>query len=252
MDKIPVYLKQDVDQERPTDSEFYLVAQDNVYLCRNHPFFQSDVPIRRPVRSLARHEAACSIRYPRLGVAALEFVVGFFGKVFEQHGSEAIVLLLWNMERQRYKLLVPEQEATVWESYSGSRSPLDVRYTVPPLPRRHLLLGSIHCHGDIGAYSSSTDCYDERYRDGVHAIVGHVHREPPSFHVELAVDGHRFELEFDQFFAGYRKRRQLIPQDWLDKVKVKVDRPRWYTPPRSYTDFGYGYERSKDSKPWYE
>ena len=202
------------------------------------------------MRSLAAHEASCVVRYPKLGQAALEFIVGFFGKVFEKHGSESIVLLLWNLDRQRYKLLVPEQEATVWEGYSGSRSPMDVRYTVPPLPRRHLLLGSIHCHGDIGAYSSSMDCNDERYRDGVHAIVGHVHREPPSFHVELAVDGHRFPMEFNDFFEGYEKRRTLVPQTWLDKVKVKVDRPRWYTPPRTYPD--YGYERPNTKKQWWE
>jgi hypothetical protein len=249
MNKIPVYLKTDSNQSRPEDPEYYLVTRDQVYLCRNHPFFQTDVPVKRPVSSLVRHDPSCQVRYPKLGVSALEFVVGFFGKVFELHASESIVLLLWSLDRQRYKLLVPEQEASVWESYAGSRSPLDVRYTVPVLPRRHLLLGSIHCHGDIGAYSSSTDRHDERYRDGVHAIVGHVHREPPSFHVELAVDGHRFPLEFDDLFQGYRRRRRLIPKSWLDKVKVTIERSKWYYSTKSYTSSGT--DRS-GSKPWWE
>lgn len=253
MNKIPVYLKTDADQPRPTDTEYYLMTRDGMYLCRNHPFFETDAPTRRPVRALAGHEPTCTVRYPKLGVAALEFIVGFFGKVYELHGSESIVLLLWNMERQRYKLLVPEQEASVWESYSGSRSALDVRYTVPPLPRRHLLLGSIHSHADMGAYSSSTDCADERYQDGVHAIVGHVHREPPTFHVELAVDGYRFPLEFDDIFQGYRKRRRMIPDEWLKKVKVEVDRPKWSYPTTTYTSYGsYRPNDTNKDKPYWE
>jgi len=252
MADIPLYLKTTEAMKRPTDSEFYLVVRDRTYLCRNHPFFQTDVPVSRPVKSLAAHEPTCKVNYPKVGVAALEYIVGFFGKVFELHGSESIVLLYWNQERERYRLVVPEQEATVWESYGGSRSPLDVRYQVPPPPRRHLLVASIHCHGDIGAYSSSTDRYDEIYRDGVHAIVGYVDREPPSFHIELAVDGYRFPLEFHDIFKGYRKRRKHIPQKWLDMVKVKVDRPRftsWQTKNySSYSDYWSNQNYNRDNK----
>jgi hypothetical protein len=128
------------------------------------------------------------------------------------------------MEQERYKIVVPEQEATVWESWTGSRSPLDVRYTVPPLPARHLLVGDVHCHGNSAAYASATDRDDERYRDGVHGVVGRIEREPPEFHLELSVDGYRFPLAMDQIFEGYRKRRCFVPRQWLERVRVKVDK----------------------------
>jgi hypothetical protein len=220
---IPLYLKTDAQMPRPTDSEFYWLTRDGAFLCRNHPFFTSDVPAKRPIRALAEHEPRCVVRYPKVKASTLEFIVGFFDRVYQLHQSESVVLLLWDLEAQRYKLCVPEQEAGVWESYSGRRSPQDVRYTVPVLPARHLLVGDIHCHGNLAAFASTTDRDDERYRDGVHAVVGSIESEPPEFHLELAIDGYRFGLEMSHIFEGYTQRRRFVPRQWLDRVRVQVD-----------------------------
>jgi hypothetical protein len=239
---IPLYLKTDANMPRPGDPEFYWLTRDGAFLCRNHPFFTSDVPTRRPIRALAAHEPRCVVRYPKVKASTLEFIVGFFDRVYRLHRSESVVLLLWDLESQRYKVLVPEQQAGVWESYSGSRSPDDVRYTVPVLPPRHLLVGDIHCHGNMAAFASSTDRADERYRDGVHAVVGHVESEPPEFHLELAIDGHRFGLEMGHVFEGYERRRRFVPRKWLEQVRVKVDSYARRTYPA-----GKGRSRGKDA-----
>jgi hypothetical protein len=231
MAPIPLYLKTDEHMPRPADAEFYWLTRDGAFLCRNHPFFVSDVPTRRPIKALAAHESRCVIRYPKVRASTLEFLVGFFDRVYRLHQSEAVVLLLWDLEGQRYRLLVPEQEATVWQSWGGGRSPIDVAYKVPAvLPPRHLLVGDVHCHGNMAAYASGTDREDERYRDGVHAIVGRIDDEPPEFHLELAIDGHRFRLQQDQLFEGYGRRRNFVPRKWLEQVRVKVEgfkRPSW-------------------------
>jgi hypothetical protein len=220
---IPLYLKTDAHTTRPDDAEFYWLTQDGAFLCRNHPFFTSDVPTRRPIKALAAHEPRCVLRYPRVKASTLEFIVGFFGRVYETHRSESVVLLLWDLDSQGYKVLVPEQTATVWRSWDGVCSPLDVSYTVPVLPPRHLLVGDIHCHGNMAAYASSTDRRDERYRDGIHGVVGRIEDEPPEFHLELAIDGYRFALETDDIFEGFAKRRRFVPRKWLDRVRVKAD-----------------------------
>jgi hypothetical protein len=224
MAPIPLYLKTDAQMPRPAEPEFYLVTQSGAFLCRNHPFFTSDVPTRRPIKALAAHEASCAVRYPPVKVSTLESIVGFFSRVYTLHQSESVVLLLWDLEGARYKILVPEQEATVWQGWAGRRSPLDVRYTVPvPLPARHLLVGDIHCHGNMAAFASLTDRADEVYRDGIHGVVGHIESEPPEFHLELAIDGHRFPLAPEQLFEGYGARRHFVPRKWLDKVKVTIE-----------------------------
>lgn len=78
----------------------------------------------------------------------------------------------------------------------------------------------------MAAYASHTDKRDEIYRDGVHVVVGHVELEPPEFHLEIAIDGCRFGLRFEHFLKGYRRRRRIVPQRWLDEVTLKVDGPK--------------------------
>jgi proteasome lid subunit RPN8/RPN11 len=225
MQHIPVYLKTDDDAPRPDDPEFYWMTRDGTFLCRNHPFFSSDSLTRQAPRGLAPHQSSCVVRYPRLGQAALEYIVGFFDRVYELHRSEAIVLLYWDTRRERYRLRVPEQEATVWESYTGRRSPMDVTFKQPlDVPPHEWLVGDIHSHGDVGAYASQKDRNDERYQDGVHAVVGRIDHEPPDFHAELSVDATPFLLEFGHFFTGYQRRRRTVPQAWLDKVNVVIER----------------------------
>src|SRR5947199_337480 len=55
MAPIPLYLKTDEQMPRPADAEFYWLTRDGAFLCRNHPFFVSDVPTRRPIKALAAH-----------------------------------------------------------------------------------------------------------------------------------------------------------------------------------------------------
>lgn len=230
MNQVPIYLKQSADMPRPTDPEFYLVTGDGIFMGRNHKFFASDVRAPRMPRGLASHQASCRVNYPKLGVAALEYIVGFFDQVNQLHACESIVLLFWNQTRQRYKLWVPKQQATVWESYSGHRTAIDVTYELPiPMPRDHLLVADIHCHCDFGAYTSFTDAKDEEYRDGVHAVVGHIERNQPDFHVEISIDGSRFTMDFDQLFKGFNKRRMKVPNQWFDQLKVKVKRPQTWS-----------------------
>jgi hypothetical protein len=234
MNQIPIYLKHSADMTRPTDPEFFLVTGDGVFMGRNHRFFTSDVRAPRMPRSLAGHTASCLVNYPKLGVAALEYIVGFFDQVYHRHGSESIVLLFWNQTTQRYKLFVPVQEATVWESYSGSRTAMDVTYELPiPMPRDHLLVADIHCHCDFGAYTSLTDAKDEEYRDGVHAVVGHIQRNEPEFHIEISIDGARFTMDFPQLFKGFNQRRTHVPSEWFEQLTVKVKRPQTWSLPAS-------------------
>ena len=125
---------------------------------------------------------------------------------------------LWQRSKQTWL-----RPMMLWSHRRNPRSPEDVRYTVPVLPPRHLLVGDVHCHGNMAAFASSTDRADERYRDGVHVVVGRIESEPPEFHLELAIDGHRFELETGHVFEGYEKRRRFVPRKWLEQVRVKVD-----------------------------
>ncbi len=236
MTKIPLYLKTEEDMPRASDSEFYLLARNGLFFCRNHSFFQSDVLCSRGPNWLARHDVDCRLNFPKIKQTMLEQIVGFFSRIYDTHGSEAVALLAWNQKEQQYRVLVPDQEATVWESYGGYRSALDVHYTVPlVLPPDHLLVGDIHCHARGDAYSSFTDREDEFYKTGFHVVVGRIHHDPPAFHLEFTVDGKRFPAQFDDLFEGYRRQRGGVPPGWLEKVSIKVKKP-----------YSISYDRNRD------
>lgn len=224
--KVPLFLKTSESMPRPDEAEYYLLTRNGTFFCRNHRFFQSDVPAGQLPRWLAPHWAGCVPRFPKLGVAAFEYIVGFFYRIYQIHRSEAIVLVYWDAPRKRYRIVVPPQIATVWESSLGFRTALDVKYGVPTAPPPgSLLVASIHSHADGAAYSSWTDQQDELHRDGIHVVCGGIDRDPPELHLELAVDGHRFSLQPEDFFRGYDGRRRNIPQDWIDQLTCKVQRP---------------------------
>lgn len=225
MRPVPVYLKTRQDEPRPKDDEFYWVTGSGLFLGRNHAFFQSDVPTKHRPRGLAPHHSRCVLRYPKLSVCAFEYILGFFDRIYRLHRSEAIVLLYWDLKCRRYRIVVPQQEATVWQSYDGKRHPMDVRYSVPlDTPANYLLVGDFHSHGDLGATSSATDRFDEEHRDGIHGIVGRIDREEIELSLEFAIDGCRFSMKPEQFLKGYGKRRAAIPEAWIRRVRTLVYR----------------------------
>ena len=85
-----------------------------------------------------------------------------------------------------------------------------------------ILLGDIHSHGNMLAFTSMTDAQDEVHRDGIHAVVGRIEEEPPEVHVEFAIDGERFRVPDEQIFEGYEQRRlDAVPAEWLERVHIR-------------------------------
>lgn len=224
----PLYVKADDDMPMPDDeSVYYVLSSSGLFLCRSHPFFESCVDARTWPTELAAHDQALKLRYPKIRQSQLERVIGFFARVFELHGAEAAVVLLWDHHAKRLRVCVPPQRATVWEGWAGQRHPIDVHYDLPEdLDASLSPIGTIHSHGDGAAYASHTDKQDETYRAGLHIVVGRISNEPPELHCEFVVDGARFRTAPSAVTEGYRKRNFRFPRGWLRCVEVEVEHPR--------------------------
>jgi hypothetical protein len=229
----PIYVKVQPDMPWPEERAFYLMTSDGLFLCRNHPFFSSSVPVRNFPAELAGHEPSLRISYPKLPQRMLERVVGFFARVGLLYGAEAIVLLAWHKGNESLELIVPDQCSIVSTNWHGEPIPIEVHYETPKLPPHLMLIGDLHSHVDGPAYASATDREDELHRPGLHVVVGRLmSREPPEFHLELTVDGVRFKVKDPSaILAGYHRRRMNeVPAAWLNKVTVKS----WSPPQRTY------------------
>jgi PRTRC genetic system protein A len=154
-----------------------------------------------------------------------ERLVGFLARIGDRYGAEAAALLVWNERSHRIEAIVPEQCSRIGLTRSGWAFPIELEYTVPLLSPQLLLIGDIHSHVDLPAYASATDKADELHRPGLHIVVGRLSQEPPDLHIEVTIDGTRFEVRDPAMvLAGYERRRlHEVPQQWLDQVHVEIE-----------------------------
>jgi hypothetical protein len=231
----PIYANTEDETGWPADERvFYVLASNGLFLCRNHEHFRSCVPVNDFPSELLEQKTFLKLRYPKLPRRLLELIVGFFARIGELHGSEAGVLLAWDRNAERMRIVVPPQRATVSTTWRGSVYPIGLHYESPTnLPAHWTIIGDVHSHVDEPAYASGTDKYDEKHRAGLHIVVGRLYREPPEFHIEAVVDGTRFEVPRNLVLEGYEKRRLGVPGEWLDRVVVE-DTSRSYRSSGSY------------------
>lgn len=226
---VPIFLKRDDKEFKwPTHKLFYILAGNGYFMCRNHPFYQSCVKVTgygHP--DLVDHDECLKHYYPPLPQAMIEDIVGFFGLVKDEHRAEAYVLLAWDMVEKEIKMLVPEQEVSMTSA----------EYELPNYPDSWILIGDVHSHNTMSAYSSSVDKDDEKKRSGLHIVVGKIDQEPPDFHAEIVVDGARFKVTDPlTLFEKYNRRNKEIPAEWMEKVKKK----KWSWSANEYKGGYYG------------
>jgi PRTRC genetic system protein A len=208
---------------------FYLLTANGLFICRNHPFFQSCVPAQSGPAELAGQETYVDLSYPKIPRRLLELTVGFFTQIGQTYNAEALVMILWDNRNQKLSLIVPRQKARIYQGNYGT-FPLGVDYEAPVhLPQDHIILGDIHSHVGMAAFSSDTDRRDEKNRPGLHVVVGRIHREPPEFHAELIVDGLRFKVEPNRVLEDYWQRARISTK-YLKQVQIETLYPfegRW-------------------------
>ena len=218
----PILIKRDAETTWPEDERlFYLLSRDGLYRCRQTEFFRSCVKVEDGPSELERQTSFFEPRFPTIPRALIERAVGFFSEVADLHGSEAAALFALDQGTGRVELIVPEQTATMGALHSRRPYPVGVHYRMPTdLPDDWVVFADIHCHVDYAAYASHTDKEDELHSAGLHVVVGRISDEPPQFHVEAVVDGHRLTLESSQIMEGYHRRATDVPREWVDRVEI--------------------------------
>lgn len=235
----PVYLKSGEDFIWPADSMFYLLTADGTFLCRNHPFFRSCVKTAKVIQGMPVTCETLHLNYPKINAEQMGMIVGWFAEVAKKH-CEAIILLCWNAVDKRLELVCPKQEASNW---------MDLKYDIPNLPPGWSVIGDIHSHVNLSAYTSWTDEKDETHRPGLHIVIGKIKDKPPEFHVEATVDGKRFTVKNHDSIFGYEGRSNDFPPEWMKQMTTIYHKP--YTSVNNYWPWKKKNKRN-DSKPYEE
>jgi len=201
---LPVYVK-DQEYHLPSDPVYFLAARDGLYLVKQNRFFRSvtSVPRQDLVRigeigvALPQRERTDLLpqaeevvaTFPPISAEILEQVVTFFAGIARTHGTEAVALLYYDLQTERYQVIVPRQSATeIHATYTGAATPAGLQR-----------VGTLHSHvGDV-AFHSEIDLADEETDDGLHIVVG-LGGEHRSLACVLVVDGRRCPLAPETLF----------------------------------------------------
>ena len=204
----------------PNDALCYLLGCDGVYKQVRNEFYAVRVKVAG-VGGLAEIGETATLHVPKLPASLLREVEAFFTAVYQQHQSEAVVLLLCSPATKEWRVEVPQQEVRG----------LHVQYDLsklPDPPAGFQQFGSIHSHAGIKAFHSGTDDSDEATFDGLHITIGNLDQPVRSYSCRWMLAGKAFKAELTEVVAG-----SPLPEPdpaWLAKVeKAEIPEPSpWF------------------------
>jgi PRTRC genetic system protein A len=129
--------------------------------------------------------------------------------------SEALYMILWNMERQEYVEYVPRQ-------YDGPGHAKEADSTERPADC--ILVAHIHSHPTFaGRFSGIDDGDDRRCSDGaIFGVIGHVDLDNPDMQWRASVNGKYVPLNPKQIFTSPLTMREVaedVPLEWLQQIQ---------------------------------
>ena len=150
----------------------------------------------------------------------------FFRLVDAQHGTESIVMLTYDIDKEGsdgWGILVPDQTNTSVHCNYDPDSIAQIK------PDNVMIVGSVHSHPGMSAYASGTDHKDQADFDGIHITFGwqkSVNNGATQYHIELQSAGKAYKLDPEDVFEDYIIDKAPDPEvvGWTDKVK-KVSPP---------------------------
>lgn len=150
----------------------------------------------------------------------------FFRLVEAQHGTESIVMLTFDQNKEGsdgWGILVPDQTNTSVHCNYDPDSIAQIK------PDNVLIVGSVHSHPGMSAYASGTDHADQADFDGIHITFGwqkSVNNGATQYYIEMQMAGKAYKLDPEDVFEGYTldKAPDAEVVGWTDKVK-KVSPP---------------------------
>lgn len=149
-------------------SGFYRAHRDIIVRVVDNKIFKGVICVEElPVDV---EEGIVEIHLPKIPKDIINEIIDFFRYVYDLHSSEAIILLWYNFDTKQWELEIPIQ-VTTRASADYERDPKEEDYL---RSRGFTFVGTIHSHGNMGAFHSGTDDHDEFGLDGLHITIGHV------------------------------------------------------------------------------
>jgi len=192
----PIFIN-DGTTELPKDDIFYVICKEGVYLKKKMGVMESMVPVNN-ISILESIEATAQMHIPMVPGPMFAKIISFFKAVYKEHRAEAIVLIFYNEDTQKYKIFPPYQKVNYGAVDYNRGISLD----------GWQMIGDVHSHASMSAFHSGTDDDDEKSFDGLHITIGDNDDDEVSISASIVSNGTRFLID---------------PLDYIEDLAITVD-----------------------------
>ena len=180
--------------ELPEDDVFYIIAKEGIFLKKKLGVMESIAPVKN-ISTLQSVATSAKMHIKKMPAVSFAKVVDFFKKVYEEHRSEAVVLLFYQESSKKYRIIPPHQKVLA-SSIDYNRGISIDGWT---------MIGTIHSHAGMSAFHSGTDDSDEDSFDGLHITLGNMNSEDFSVSASIVANGHRIIVDPEEYVNGIKK-----------------------------------------------
>lgn len=188
--------------EMPDDDIYYIIAKEGVYLKKKLGVMESLAPVKN-ISILKSVMSSAQMHINPIPGKWVAKVMNFFREIYKEYRSEAIVLLFYNEETGKHKIVPPMQKV------AGASCDYDKGITIDG----YSMIGTIHSHGNMSAFHSGTDDADELHFDGLHMTFGDLDEDYPSISASIVANGFRQMIEPGEYIEDLVCMAETNPVD---------------------------------------
>lgn len=193
----------------PQDNIYYIVGKEGVFLKKKMGLIESTIKVNQ-VSILENVSEQAKLIVRKIPFRSFSRIINFYKDVYLKYSAEAIVLLYYNQSIRRYKVYAPKQNVT------GASGTYKVEKTFP----NYQLVGTIHSHGMMSAFHSSTDDMDEKNFDGLHITVGYINHENLDISCSIIANEKRFKVNPVDYIDGLT---EVIESNPIQNIRYKLN-----------------------------
>ncbi len=201
------------------DQARYLIANNGTFIERNTAMYRTNVGLKTWDLELEPSDEYCYLRCGRMNAVMHRAMLSFFLHAHRLHRGEAALVLLFNAERRQFAWFCPDQYVDVKATQLGWVTIDEIEFENPwVLPDGYRRVGDAHLH-PASPHPSAQDMWDDE--DGLHIIVGNINTQP-AYNIDFVMDGRRFRLRPEQFFAQPDcEPFSQPPKEWMKRIHIR-------------------------------
>lgn len=181
----------------PESDICYIVAKEGIFLKKKLGVMESIAPVKN-ISILESVQTAAKMHISKIPAKYTKQIINFFKGVYKEYSSEAIVLLFYNKEQRKHKIVCPIQEV----------SPAAADYNKAIVIEGYDMIGTIHSHAGMSAFHSGVDDNDEKSFDGLHITFGNMGDDDISISASIVANGFRVIVD---------------PKEYINNLVLTVD-----------------------------